>query len=66
MEIKDAKIEASIYTASPKVTVTVEGEETITAGDKVILTAAAENITDPGYKWYKNTCKFNKRCSVNW
>ena len=55
VEIKDAKIEASIYTASPKVTVTVEGEETITAGDKVILTAAAENITDPGYKWYKNT-----------
>ena len=55
VEIKDAKIAAIKYIACPKVTVNTEGGENVIAGDKVILTATVEDITDPGYKWYKNT-----------
>lgn len=54
-EIGDAKITAVLYGANPKVTVNVESKETITSGDKIILTATAEDIMDPVYKWYKNS-----------
>lgn len=55
VKVEDAQITASAYGTNPKVTVTVEGNNTVTAGDKVVLTAVAEEIINPDYQWYKNT-----------